>query len=282
MKKTMIAVDSAAAFSKEEASELRIAILPLTVIIEKDSFQDAIDVSTETVYESIRQNKSVSTSQVNIGYAEEMLAKWDKEYDEIIIITLPKKLSGTFNCIRLAAEQLGLSKVHVIDCNNLCGVEQSVVRKVVELVRANTPMSVIENEVYLLSSNSVTLIVPETLDQLKKGGRISSGAAMMANLLKIKPILKLVDGGQTIDKYAIAKSDKKVNDIIMSEIASTGIAEKDLMVYLIHAENQKRVEEVEILVKTRYPYSSIKILNLPPVLAAHAGMGCIAIQACQK
>lgn len=282
MKKTLIAVDSASSFTKEEVKDLGIAILPLSVIIEKETFQDSVDIDTQTVYESIRQNKNVSTSQVNIGYIEEMYRKWDTEYDQILVFTLSKSLSGTYNAMRLVAEQLDMDKVHVIDCNNLAGIQQSIVRRAVEMVRNNAPVNMIDDEVLRISKRSNTLVIPETLDQLKKGGRISPAAAMMASLLKIKPILKLVNGGQTIDKYAIAKSDKKVNDVIMGEIEVLDLADHEMMIYLLHADNRKRIEEVEILIKNGYPNSSIKIIDLPPVLAAHAGMGCIAMQVCQK
>ncbi len=281
MRNILIVADSASSFSLEEAKELGIAILPLSVIIEKDVYQDMIGIDTEAVYEAIRAGKAVSTSQVNIGYIEEKLREWKDQYDEIIIVTLPKSLSGTYSTIDLVVKQLQMEHVHVFDANNLAGIQQMVAKLFLERSK-DCSFAEIAEAATTFSAHTATLIIPQTLDQLKKGGRISAAAAMMATLLKIKPVLKLVNDGQTIDKYAVAKTDKKVNEIILQEIAALQIPDQELEVYLLHADHRKRIEEVEILVKTVYPNSSIHVIDLPPVLVAHAGMGCIAMQAGRK
>lgn len=281
MKKICIACDTTSTFSLEEAKENRIELIPLSVIENGKEYKDLIDISKEDLRDMLNEKKMPTTSQPSIGYAQSLLESW-KEYDEILILTLTSSLSGTYQCLKLAASDLGMNNVHIIDTRTLATPIKDAALCARKMADEGIDIADIIKELDRKLKNTQSYLFPATLEQLKRGGRITPLAANMANTLKLKPLLSLQDNGSKIDKYAITRTEKKAWQLVMEAFDEQGINENTHIIYVVHSDNLEKAEEVKNIMKNHYPKMDVFITDIPAVLTCHAGLGLIAVQSVCK
>ena len=189
-----ILVDSASDISKEEAEELGIEVIPLLVTIGDKEYFDGVDLSKEEFYDILENNKELpKTSQINPYRFEEVFAKLTDNGDEVLCMTLSSNLSGTYVSAKSAAENFN-GKVYVVDSYNVALGERLLVLYALNLIKEGMDILDIVNELENVKGRIKILAAVDTLEYLKKGGRISAATAFAGELLNIKPIVSLIDG----------------------------------------------------------------------------------------
>ena len=211
-----IITDSASDILQDEAKQLNISVLPLKTIFSDGEYLDGVNLSHQQFYEKIRDlNEIPKTSQVNIY-------DFSKEYkkfkdDDIIVITMSAKLSGTCQSAMIASEEF--DNVHVVDSGSVTIGEQILVRYALELIKKGLSVNEIVDELNEQKKNICVFGLLDTLEYLKKGGRISSTQAFVGNILSIKPVCGIVDGAVKV--YGKARGYKNghimLNNIIKDD-----------------------------------------------------------------
>lgn len=116
MEKYLIVTDTTSAMNKEIAAAHGIELISLSVIVDGQEYKDQVDISTEQLYDYLKDGKTPSTSQPNTGYLIEKMEAWQKEnYEAIIVVTCSADLSGTNNGFHLAKDTVGLDNVYIYD-----------------------------------------------------------------------------------------------------------------------------------------------------------------------
>ena len=116
MEKYLIVTDTTSAMNKEIAAAHGIELISLSVIVDGQEYKDQVDISTEQLYDYLKDGKTPSTSQPNPGYLIEKMEAWQKEnYEAIIVVTCSADLSGTNNGFHLAKDTVGLDNVYIYD-----------------------------------------------------------------------------------------------------------------------------------------------------------------------
>lgn len=279
MRKIAIVTDSSVSFNEEQLKETGTVTVPLTIIHDGTEYLDEITITKEEVNDLLRDNAVLTTSQPNLGLMIEAFEKIKEEkYDYVFVVPLTHHLSGTHRTFLQALEEVQLDNVTIFESETLIGVIQHAIFLIKKLNDEGKSIEEIEASVNDLFKKNESYVIPETLKQLKASGRISKGAATMASLLKIKPILKLENGGTTIDKFATARTDAKAYAIIIEDMIKHGVTPETHELYYAHSEGLHTVEKFHKAVKESIGDIDYSVSVLPAVLATHAGLGTVAIQ----
>ena len=271
-----IIVDSTVDVSEIYKDQMR--IVPLTVRFGDEEYKDRVELGALEFYEKlVSSDLTPSTSQANISDFQAVLEEETKNADEIIIITLSSKLSGTFNSAMIAAEDYG-DRVFVVDSLSVSIGAGILAEFAVELARAGLNARGIVKRLKVERENINVLAMFDTLEYLKRGGRISATAAFAGSMLSLKPIVTIRDG--EIVMLGKARGSKHANGYLTSEIERSGginFNKPLLFGYTGFDDSRIRsyIEESRHLYEGHLNEPDIAIVG--SVVGTHAGPGAIAI-----
>lgn len=190
-----IITDSTSDISREEASKLNIDIVPLKINIDGVCYTEGVNITNEEFYEKLETSSALPTTSTPapedyLIYFEE--AK--KAGDDVIVITLSSGLSSTYQSANIAKDISEYSNIHVIDSKQATLSQMILVKYAVQLRNEGKNVNEIISTIEEAKEKVVLLLALDTLNYLYKGGRLSKGASIAGNLLKIKPIITVTDG----------------------------------------------------------------------------------------
>ncbi len=187
-------IDSAADIGKKEAEEKGVIMIPMLITIGEEEFYDGVNLSPQEFWKKLIESDVLpKTSLINEYRFEEAFEKNTKNGDELIVITISSKLSGTYASAKQAAEKFE-GKVYVIDSLNACIGERLLCEYALRLIKKGLSMQEIVQELEEKKSKIKVMALLGTLEYLKKGGRISSAVAFAGELISLKPVVGVVDG----------------------------------------------------------------------------------------
>lgn len=211
-----IIVDSASDLTKEQADALHLDFLPLKTIFGEEEFLDGITLSHEQFYEKLIESDCLpTTSQISPHDFEQVYEDVRKNGDTAVVITLSGKLSGTYQSAHIALEDYE-DCVTIVDSENVCLGEQILVMYACRLRDAGASAAEIADALNSKKKNVRTVALLDTLEYLKRGGRISKTAAFAGNLLSIKPVIAIENGEVAI--LGKARGSKNGCNMLREEI----------------------------------------------------------------
>lgn len=215
-----ILTDSACDFTKEEGEALGITIIPLTVTFGDESFKDCIELTHDEFFEKLIETSELpSTSQITPYQYEQYFSEAVANGDQIICITLSSRLSGCYQSAMVAAEEFGDS-IRVIDSLNACVGQRLIIERALQLIDEGLSFDEVCNAIEQEKKNIRLIALLDTLEYLKKGGRISSAVAAAGTLLSIKPVIAIVDG--SVELLGKARGSKNGNNKLNEFIELNG------------------------------------------------------------
>lgn len=279
--KTAIVTDSGCGLSQSEASAKNIFYLPLQVLCDNEQYLDGVEISIEQFYDMLRAKKDVKTSMPPVGMMLSLIEDIKaKGYEEILFIPLTAGISSTAAVFIATAQDEDIPCYHV-DCYTTLGMQRYLALCALELVEQGKTASEIVEILKASVEDSDTMIIPDDLTQLKNGGRLTPMAAALAGLLKIKPILKMnVSSQGKVDVYEKVRTMSKSLAKVYNLYAERNLDE-NYVFYLMHSESEN-IDDVCAKVKELFPKVDLRILSIPPVIAAHTGLGCLGLQYVRK
>lgn len=198
----------------------KMKIVPLTVRFGNEEYKDRVELGAEEFYEKLVECEVMpSTSQANISDFEKVFREETESGDELIVITLSSKLSGTYNSAMIAAEDYP-DKVYVVDSLSVSIGAGILAQFAVELASAGLNAKGIVKRLKVERENIKIIAMFDTLEYLKRGGRISSAAAFAGTMLSLKPIITVKDGEIAI--LGKARGSKHANNYLIREIVAMG------------------------------------------------------------
>ena len=191
-----IVTDSTADIPSELAQELGIEVVPLKVRFGTEEFLDGIDLSSEEFYQRLVQGPTLpTTSQPSVGEFTEVYQRLGEGSDGIMSIHVSSKLSGTFNSAKQASEQAESGcPIEVVDTLQASMAVGLIVLAVARAANAGAGMEELAALAEDTSSRSEFFVMLDTLEYLKKGGRVGPAMALIGGILSIKPMIILRDG----------------------------------------------------------------------------------------
>lgn len=279
MKKIAIITDSSSSISSDSSLKHIVEVVPLNIIHGGKEYLDQVNITSADVNNLLRDKQLLQTSQPSVGGVIEVLEKLKAQaFDHIYAITISGNLSGTLNSFNQAIQQLDMDNVTLIDSFSVAGPAQHIAAMIYQFNQDGKSHEHIMAEVDNIVDNTISFLYPETLDQLKRSGRISKAAATLASLLKIKPILYLEHRAKTIEKFGTARTETKVYDLIIEQLKSQNITADRYNLYYLENEAKDKVNALNDRINEEVGVFKFEVLSLPAVLATHVGLGTMAVQ----
>ena len=189
-----IITDSTADFTAAEAAELGIDIVHLRTRFGDEEYIDGVDITPHQFYEKLVESDVLpTTSQPSPAEFEAAFASALEEAGEVVAITISSALSGTYQSAVIAAEAFG-DRVRVVDSLSASIGEQVIVRRAAQLAAEGFSAAELAGRIEAERGDVCVLALLDTLEYLKRGGRISAAAAFAGGVLAIKPVITLRDG----------------------------------------------------------------------------------------
>ncbi len=278
--KTAVVTDSNSGITQNEARELGIFSLPMPVIIDGETCYEGIDLTQEMFYASLTGGKEVTTSQPSPG---EVIGMWDKilkeGYDEIVHIPMSSGLSNSYeSAAGLAADYNG--RIQVADNHRISVTLRESVLEAKELADRGLSAGEIKEELERRAYESSIYITVDTLEFLKKGGRITPTAAALGAVLNIKPVLTIQ--GERLDAFAKVRGMKKGKHKMLEAVRhdlDTRFQDTEMSRIVIGAagsgldENEER--EWTDMLKEAFPEATVYYNPLSFSIGSHTGPGAL-------
>lgn len=211
-----IVTDSNSGIFAKEGRKRGVHVIPMPVIIEGKTFYEGIDLTHEEFYQCLLEHREVSSSQPSPGDVTDV---WDSllssGYDEIVYIPMSSGLSGSCQTARMMAEDYD-GKVQVVDNHRISVTQRQSVQDALMLkadgYSAKEIREILERNAY----ESIIYVGVETLEYLKKGGRVTPAGAAMGSLLNIKPLL--IIAGERLDAHAKVRGTRSCKNRLLTEM----------------------------------------------------------------
>lgn len=265
MNKIKIIADSTCDLSKQLIEKHDIEVVPLLVSFGDESYYDGVDITTEEMYKKVEElNMLPKTSAVSPGDLEKAFRKYlDQDY-QIIFIGVSSKLSGTYQSANIAKELINSEDIYLIDSENLSSGIGLLILKAAYFRDQGDDIETICNKVKALVPKVRSQFVVDTLEYLYKGGRLNALGALMGKMLKVHPLIKVVDGKMQVGKKAFGAMKKGLNIMIEEAIEVKDQIDPQFLM-ITHSMADKY-----------YPYVYEKVkenLNIDNIYETHAGSG---------
>lgn len=273
-----IIVDSACDLTKDKADALGLTFMPLKTIFGEEEFLDGITLSHREFYEKLIEGDCMpTTSQISPHDFETIYREVKTAGDTAVVISLSSKLSGTFQSANIAREGFE-DCIWLVDSENVCLGEQILVQLACRLRDSGLSASEITKELNLRKKDIRVIALLDTLEYLKRGGRISKTAAFAGNLLSIKPVISIVEGAVTI--LGKARGSKNGNNMLMEVVRKSGGIDFSLPYCLGYtgledSMLQKYIKDSECLWKDQT--EELPISTIGSTIGTHAGPGGICV-----
>ena len=283
MKNIAIVCDSSVSFTEEEIKEYKVYVIPNLIMHDNKTFHDQVDIKEAEVLDLLRDKVKLTTSQANLGTIIDTFKDIkNKSYDYIYILTLASVLSGVHNSFSVAAEQAELENYEIIDTHSVAGPVQQGVRAIRQLNHSGKSLKEISEYLKFLFENQVSYLFPKSLDQIVASGRLSKAAGKVVSLLKIKPVVYFTQTSKSIDILGVSRTNKKAFEKIIKDFEKNNIRPEDYDLYLLDSDAKEQMNSFKDSLFNQMGKFNYHSVNLPAVLALHAGVGAIAIQWCPK
>lgn len=273
-----IVTDSTSYIPEEYVKKYDIKVVSLNVVMNGSSRRE-VDIDNKYFYEEMKEVKEIPKSSQPIP--QELLELFKDIVsvgDSIVGIFLSSKMSGTYSTANMVKEMVleeyPDADIHILDSKTNCmqmgfaAIEAACVAS-----KGETIDKVIDKAEHVFNSSRF-LFTPETLEYLKKGGRIGGAVALFGNILQIKPILTVVDGETSVFKKVRTRK-KTIDEIVsavLNDIESKGLG--DIIVHHINCEEDglKLAQVLEEKLGRK-----VEIQSIGPVIGLHVGPGSIGI-----
>ena len=271
-----IITDSASDISQN--NNKGVTVLPMTITFGEENYEDGVSLTPDSFYMKLIESSALpKTSQVSPYAFGQAYENSLKSADYVIVITLSSKLSGTYQSACIAADDYD-GRVFVIDSENVTVGEQILIDYALSLIDKGIEVNTIVSQLNTMKKRIRLVALLDTLEYLKKGGRISSGAAFLGNVLSIKPVIAIVDG--EVSFLGKARGSKQGNNFLIQQVDTYGGIDYSLPVLLGYTGcstvlMDKYIKDSSSLWEGRIPVPDV--IQVGATIGTHIGPGGITV-----
>jgi DegV family protein with EDD domain len=268
-----VVTDSTSDIPPQVAADLGVCIVPLMVLFGDEELRDGVDVTSEQFFKRLmREATTPTTAQPSVGAFREVFEALVADgATAIVSCHLSAKLSGTYESARQAAEGLSVPVLLVDSGQVSLGLGVGVLQAAKAARDGATAQQVqaVAADVFRRTRTYITL---ETLEYLRRGGRLSRGQELVGSLLKVKPILEIKDG--EVEAVARIRTKQKAIEEILSRCADLRPWQ---FAFAVHATTPQEVEYIADRFRGLSEETPVMTGRMTPVLGVHAGLGGVGL-----
>ena len=255
-----------------------VTVLPMTITFGEESYADGVDLSHTAFYEKLVESDNLpTTSQIPPAVFEEAFQAVKDAGDQAVVILMSSKLSGTYQSACIAAEDFE-GTIYVVDSEHVTLGERCLIEYGLGLQKQGLTAAEIAEQLNVEKKHIRLVALLDTLEYLKKGGRVSKAVAFAGGLLSIKPVVSITNGEvQVVGK---ARGSKQGNNLLVQEISKAGGVDFDRPYFLGYtglsdALLQKYIKDSADLWKDSVDH--LEGYSVGGTIGTHAGPGAVAV-----
>lgn len=274
--KIRIITDSASDITDNKREDL--TVIPMTISFGEEQYQDGITLSHKEFYEKLIESDTLpTTSQIPPYTFQKAVEEAVGQGEKVIMITISSKLSGTWQSAMMAAENYPDS-VYVVDSENVTVGEHILVEYALRMKDNGMTLEAIVEELESIKKRIRLVALLDTLEYLKKGGRVSKTVAFAGEMLSIKPVVAIENGEVVV--IGKARGSKKANNFIIEKIQESGGIDFDKPYFLGYTGLSDQLMKKYVEDNSSLWADHVKELPIETVggtIGTHAGPGAIAV-----
>jgi len=273
--KIALVTDSSADIPQSFIDEHQIHVIPLQLQIDQSFYLDRLTSNSEHIYDLMKDKQhALTTSMPNIGHTERILKQIKTHYDDILIVTIANKLSGTHKMLKSVVEKLEIKSVSVIDSVRTAGALGLLVMHAAKMIKENNSLQEINEKLESLKSNTNLFVAVDDLQYMLRSGRISKMKGYFAKALKLKPIISMDAQGNGVVIGKVFGFRMALNKLIQI----TQEKKSQLMDYaVLYTDNKGIAEHLAKKLERSIGRPPNYIMSVSAVIGIHAGPGCVAV-----
>ncbi len=258
-------IDTGSSIKQEEKQKYDVELIPLKILLGDKEYEDGVNLPLDVFYHELIDNKYFpKTSLPSLVELEERVTKCTDNGDDVIIITISSKISSTFHSIKLLFEEN--PKVKVIDSHCAVGGMRLIVDEINR--HRDESLDELETRIYNFIPRIQIMAIPETLNYLLRGGRLSKAEWLIGSVLKIKPIIGFKEG--KVKPLAKKRGLRSGMEYIANALNELN-CDPDYDIIASYTYNKDNLEKLISITDEKY-LSQIKVYdNLDPAIACHWG-----------
>jgi len=273
---TKIIADTLCGLSPQEAARLGIAYLPQIIIFGDQSYRDDSEIDSDTFIKRLRVSPVLpKTAAPPPAFYTPIYQKFAAEGEQMVVIAPATELSGTVRSASVAANDFPEAVIRVVDTHTMAGPLASLVLNAVEWANQGMDAFSIEDRVNEMASRQRVYFLVDTLEFLRKGGRIGGAQALLGSVLQIKPILTLKNGRvePAESQRTKARALARIHEIVYSDCPPGNESNLSVM----HGDAEAEATALAQELGNKLGMTQVPIYKLPPAILVHAGPGVLAV-----
>lgn len=273
--KIKLMCDSLCDIPKEVINKYNIDVIPLTIIVEGKEYKDSVDITNKEFYKMMKEmNTTPKTSQATYIQFKEAFDKYKDEY-EIVCITGSSKSSGTYQSAVMAKNDTE-GEIYIFDTLNLSLGSGQYVVKACELIDENiSSAKELINKLENLRESVNLFFVPDSLEYLKRSGRVSVTTAAIGNMLSLKPLFSVKDGN--ISLVTKIRGKKNVVHTMVDMIKDKYDTLEDKIIMIGCGDNEKDFESLKNEIESKIKAKKVYLVEGGACICSHTGPDILAI-----
>ncbi|WP_300009001.1 DegV family protein [Pseudonocardia sp.] len=272
-----VVTDSTAYLPAGVAEQRGVRVVPLEVRLGSRSGREGLDIDTAALSAALADNRvDVQTSrptpaQFAACYREAL----DAGARAVVSVHLSRELSGTWEAARMAADEVGADRVRVVDSRAACMGLGYAVLAASDAADSGADVAAVEAAATEVAARCRVFFSVDTLDRLRRGGRIGAAAALLGTALAVKPLLHVVQG-RIVPLEKVRTTAKAAQRLVDLAVRAAGDGPVDLAVH--HLGAAQRAEEVAARLRERVPaIARLLVSEVGAVIGAHVGLGVLGV-----
>ncbi|NEX01191.1 EDD domain protein, DegV family [Pseudobutyrivibrio sp. NOR37] len=285
MSKVAILTDSNSGITQAESKELGVFVEPMPFYIDGELYYEDIDLTQDEFYQKLTQGGEIKTSMPITGNLMDTWEKILEDYDELVYIPMSSGLSSSCATAKMLADDYD-GRVVVVDNQRISVTQKMSALEAKKLADMGKSAQEICDALMEIKSLSTIYITVDTLEYLKKGGRLTPAVAAIGSLLKIKPVLSIY--GEKLDKYAMARTVKAAKQTMIEALKKdmVDVLKTDnfdeVQISIAHTQNEEAAIAFREELLKEFPVKDIWIDPLSLSVSCHIGPGALACTITKK
>ena len=284
MRKVGIITDSNSGIKPDQAKDMGISVVPMPFIIGEETYYEEISLSRKEFFQRMEEGQKIVTSQPAPG---EVMKIWDKaleKYDQVVYIPMSSGLSGSCQTAIMLADDYD-GKVEVVNNQRISVTMKASVEDAIAMADKGMDAAAIRERLEAVRFDSSIYIMLDTLEYLKRGGRITPAAAAIGTLLRLKPVLQIK--GERLDAFSKARALNQGKMTMINAMKKDiselygGVETETCKLYAVHASCPEPFRVWADEVAKAFPAFHVQEDELSLSVCTHIGPDALAI-ACSK
>jgi len=276
--KIAIVTDSTAYLSEETRKHKDLFILPIPVVVDGKTYGEGVEISEAEFFEKIAHSEHFpTTSQPSLGEVIELYERIKAAgYEQVVAIHMSSGISGFIRNITTIKDSVDGLQVDIFDSKITSAPMGNMVEAALKMVEEGRTKEEILEKLAYISEKTKAFMIVEDLNHLVRGGRLTNGAALLGNLLHIKPILTFTDGQIVLEERirTAHKAFRRAEELIEEYMETFDVP---VRIYIIHSNALEKALELQTYFMEKYAEQSVELATFGPVIGTHLGDKAIGI-----